>query len=1594
MIIFATNYYSLKKVYNIFLKFLLAILLLVILLWILLQTTFFQNIIVRNVTNRLSKDLNTTVSIRHVDFALFNKMLLEGTLVLDHQKDTLLYAGSAKVNITDWFFFKDNITLKYIGLEDAYINLNRKDSVWNYQFLEDYFSSPSKGISDTSKAIELNINSVYLKNVRIDQRDEWKGVNMLVSLGLLDLKAELVDTKNKKIIINTIDLESPVFSQYDYPGRRPKKPAAVLPVNEDKIRADSLKGLQWNPYDWDISAKRITLRDSKIAIEHQSDFTSKPGQFDETRIVLSKINGEIQNLQLKGDSLLAEANLSLEDRSGFKINKISADFKLTPALMEFQNLDIITPTSHLKNYFALHYENFIDDMQDFIHKVKMDGRFVTSTLSSEDLSYFAPALKTWNKTFFITGKARGRVDNISGTDILVTEGGKNYLEGDLSLRGLPEIDETFIDFRINKLRTSYKELAALIPDIKSVTNPKLSAFGNILFKGSYTGYVRDFVTFGTVSTDIGTLQTDLHLKIPHQGSAQYQGKISTKNFQLGKFIGNNQLGNIDFSGKVDGRGFSEKEVVIGIDGAIGKIDFNGYTYTNIIAHGDFQKNLFSGTGSIHDENIQIDTLNGSINFSKSDPRVNLTADVQKLNLNKLGFTKDTFSLIGKFNLDFEGSNIDNFLGSAKLSDAVLTANGQHLSFDSLNIHSTIFNNKKLLSLESNELEATINGNFKIAGLPDAFQLFLYKYYPAYIKKPNGNPINQDFTFLIKTRDVSNYINLIDKKLSGLDNSIIIGNINVAQNTLNLQVDVPQFNFSNISFNNVHLSGIGTEDTLKLSGEIEDVVINDSLHSPGTKIKIVAANDISDVTINATANQTLSAADLSARILTKQDGFKLTFNPSTFTINQKHWNIEKAGEIELNGKFLQAHNLRFSQNGQEILVSTAPSEIGNSNDVIISMKNIIIEDVTPFFLTTPKLNGLLGGNVRINDPFNKLEVEFDTKIDQFRFEGDSIGVLSATGTYVAASEKVDVHVISNNQLYNFIGDFGYHPKDSLNQLLGSVVFNNTEIHVLEEYMSGIFDNIYGKATGILNISGRMSDPKLTGSIILNDTHLKVGYTKCLYTLENNSVINFNPDEIDFGFIKVKDTLNNTATLTGKIYHNFFNDFFFNELHLKTDAIGNGLGKFILLNTTRTDNDQFYGYAIGNAELSINGFVTDMRMNISGQPTDSSHIYLPIGESAESSNLDYIEFIQFGREMKVDLKARENTNLKVNMEFTANPLAKIDVILDETTGDVIKAQGSGKLFISAGTKDPLSIRGRYNIEEGEYTFNFQTFLKTPFTLEKGYIEWQGDPYLANLNIDAIYTAENVILNNIPTTTGIANTRGDVDIIFKLRGTLKDPSPNFEFQFTFDNPLKSDPIANEYLKTRYQSDNNQLLNQVASLLLFNMFMNSDQGLITSANTTNFVTKSVGQLLSTTLTSSLNSWLQKLLKTKSVNLYTNINTSDFNFQKGGTQREIQNVGNFGVKYSFWNNKLLVNVGGNVDYRLSQAVSQNNSNFLFTPDVSFEILLTPDGRFRVIGFNRSDADPGDIAGVTRRNRTGIQLSYRKNFDTFQEFFTNERKRK
>src|SRR5206468_3828612 len=135
-------------------------------------------------------------------------------------------------------------------------------------------------------------------------------------------------------------------------------------------------------------------------------------------------------------------------------------------------------------------------------------------------------------------------------------------------------------------------------------------------------------------------------------------------------------------------------------------------------------------------------LKGIIDLNSKTPSFDFFADVQNINLKNLHLSKDSLVFKGKLNLNFTGDNIDNFLGTAKVSEASLTKDGNPLSFDSLTLLSSLVDNKKVLTAGSNEFSGSISGDYHINDLPSAFQLFLNKYYHAYIKPPAHYPENE------------------------------------------------------------------------------------------------------------------------------------------------------------------------------------------------------------------------------------------------------------------------------------------------------------------------------------------------------------------------------------------------------------------------------------------------------------------------------------------------------------------------------------------------------------------------------------------------------------------------------------------------------------------------------------------------------------------------------------------------------------------------------------------------------------------------------------------------------------------------------------
>src|ERR1700759_1552248 len=183
-------------------------------LWGLIHLPSVQTWLVGRVTSRLSHDLHTRIRVKHVNFSLFNKMLLDSTLVEDSKADTLLFAGTVKVNITDWWFFKDKAQLQYVGLEDATIKLQRTDSVWNYQFLVDYFSSPpstNPAIKDTTPGLQLDLKEIDLASIHFLKRDGWRGEDMELRLGSLRLDADTISFSQKIARVRSLNFTKPDF---------------------------------------------------------------------------------------------------------------------------------------------------------------------------------------------------------------------------------------------------------------------------------------------------------------------------------------------------------------------------------------------------------------------------------------------------------------------------------------------------------------------------------------------------------------------------------------------------------------------------------------------------------------------------------------------------------------------------------------------------------------------------------------------------------------------------------------------------------------------------------------------------------------------------------------------------------------------------------------------------------------------------------------------------------------------------------------------------------------------------------------------------------------------------------------------------------------------------------------------------------------------------------------------------------------------------------------------------------------------------------------------------------------------------------------
>jgi hypothetical protein len=126
------------------------------------------------------------------------------------------------------------------------------------------------------------------------------------------------------------------------------------------------------------------------------------------------------------------------------------------------------------------------------------------------------------------------------------------------------------------------------------------------------------------------------------------------------------------------------------------------------------------------------------------------------------------------------------------------------------------------------------------------------------------------------------------------------------------------------------------------------------------------------------------------------------------LNGKRWAIEENGELELRSNKVSHGEIVLKESNQEIRIKTEPSDTGDWNDIKIGLKNFNIGDVTSFLVKTNKIDGLVSGDIIVEDPAKIFNVTSDLQTDQLRIDDDSIGQIKA-------------HVFYNNKTGNLVAN---------------------------------------------------------------------------------------------------------------------------------------------------------------------------------------------------------------------------------------------------------------------------------------------------------------------------------------------------------------------------------------------------------------------------------------------------------------------------------------------------------------------------------------------------------------------------------------------
>ncbi len=1579
----------LKRIVKILGILLLVVLLLVVVIVFALKQEKTQNRLAQEATTWLSDKLDTKVTIDKVKVDFLNRVHFKGLYIEDQKQDTLAYIGDFSANstsiISDLWNDKTSV-IKNVQLEGGVINLIRpKDSKdWNYSFIEKAFATEDDEDTTTSAPPKIDLKNLNVKDVRFAMLDQWLGQDLVTQVGELELKVNGFDIEALVFNINKVDIANTNVVFKEYKRGKPKN---------KKISSDhSSWGTAFNPENIAVRLNNLNLED--VNFEYQRNgHISVPGRFDERHIVAKNIQLDLEELNVVGDTVVADiVNLRTKERSGLNLKKFKAHVKLTQQLTELTDLYIETNHSIVRDYYRMEYANF-HDFDEYINAVRMYARFKNSSIDKRDIAFFAGNISQLPTYAKLNGKAEGTVDNLFIPEIHAV-GPEIDFKGKARITGLADVNNTFFDIEAERLLTTGREIIRIAPEANTEAI-RWKSLSQVDFKGSFKGTTTRFNADGALVTNHGSTDVDMFMDL-NGTKPSYDGYIHAKKLNLGKILGRKDIGIVSAKGSIQGQGFDFETVSANVNAEVGEIYFDGDRYENIKVNGDVRNKRFSGIAKSGDPNLGFD-FKGNLDLSGERPVFDFKSDILKVNLKTLGLTEQDVMVKGKVNLDFEGENIDDFVGKAIMQDMILSYDNEVIRVPSLRLNSYYTDSSgKVLDLKSTVADARIVGRYSIQGIDKAVRSFMHYYLPTYIKRERL-PENEIFDFDVLVRDANKIIQIYEPKLSIDSGTTIQGNINTLSQKLNLVGIVPEVTYDGFKLSQVGIKSNGNRSVLNseifaaqlFAGKseiIKDATLNLGVSQDSIRFNL-KTNPVDDF---------LGEANLDGIGVAFNDRIEVVVNPSTFIVKEDKYRLLAVQPIQYTKEGILYATDVFVQNGNQHFIFNSDFN-GVTNDATVEIQNLDLEKITNYIDSKDlAFQGRVNSKVNITDIWGNADINGSLNtVDYLGINQDTLGAAVIDFNYnkglneltileSSKIEKEDAFLYTNGKV-NF----------NENKLNFTANLNQTPISFAQQYVAGTIDSLRGEATGKVDVTGTFDNPTILGDLSLKNVGLSVVFTGCSYTMDDIE-LQMNKRAILFKPITIYDDRKvnqGSALVTGTITHSNYDKYRL-RLNVSSDNI---LG----LNTDQFNGELFYGYIPTTLDMDIRGPIDDIVMNIKAEPLEKGRFYMPLENGGDVGKYDFIKFKSLGRFQNQKVKKHANSYFKVNMDIKATPKVLATIILDPNTQEKIEARGSGNISLNVDLgNDEIEMYNTFTVKEGLYKFNFRGLLSRDFDLEEGgTITWSGDAYNAILDMKAVYKTKAALYSLISDKAEqlLANSPGDeveneinrsknlenTHVSIDLAGQLSKPDITFDITQPNNNDIGG--IAQQEL-LKVKRNQEDVIYQAGMLLLFNSFKPSSGGLNTGNLAGNTTISTASDMISSAFSQGLTSGINKL---GIPNITVNVGYKNYSADAATSGFGRRDQFNVGFQGSFFKDRFIVNFGNSVDVTDAGSNSTANNNFTYNGDFRGQYLLTLDGRYSLSAFRVSTFDYVENEPVTRG---GVGLNYKRSFNKWNDLFKRKKR--